>query len=272
MVPEALVLDDLGRLFVLDREENAIFRLAETDWIAFSAGGQGAQRSAIISRLDVLGPDLFALDPVGLVLYRFDLEGRLKSPISLGRSLAVAGIDRVDAVDFAMTKSGELLLLDRAGRRLLLFDRFGVFVTDLAEGASGRERFRSPLELTLDGSGEIYVLDPPDRSVRRFSRQGEARPPWRYDGGLSGDAARGRHVAATPWGQIVVAAEDGSWIRVFAADGLLLAAEEFPERAGRTLADLVAGPDSVLYLAEPEKGEIGRLGLTYPDALPATRR
>jgi len=272
IAPFALAIDDLGRLFALDRENDVILRSGEKGWVTFSAGAQGGRRLAIIVGLAALGPDLFALDPVELTLYRFDLDGRLKTPISLRPGLLSRGIETVDAVDFIMTKSGELLLLDRGGRRLLLFDRFGAFVTDLASGATGAERFRSPLELTQDGAGEVYVLDAAARKVRRFSRQGESRPSWSYDDGLSDKVSRGSHIAATPWGQVIVASGDGAWLRVFSSDGDLLRHEEFEDRAGFVVSELVAGPDSVLYLAQPERGDVGRLGLNYPSVVSAPHR
>ena len=255
--PEALAADALGRLFVLDR--GRIARI-DPDGSAriFSAGDQGGARFAQLVALHAgSGPDLFALEPSRNRLYQFDLDGRLRTQIGYGGE----DLGFIDAVDFALDKSGELLLLDRSGGRLLRFDRFGRFLLDLAKGATGSARLESPTRLALDGDGEIYVLDPPGAAVRRFSRQGEVRPSWRYDLELASQAIAGSELAVTSRNQVVVAARDASWIRFFASDGRLLhhhAGAEAPSQ----ITDLIAA-DSLVYLARPKAGRIDRLRIVY---------
>jgi hypothetical protein len=262
--PEALASDGLGRLFALDRGRGRIVRIDPVGGArAFSAGEQGGARFAqLIALFAGNGPDLFALDPSRSLLYQFDLDGRLRTQISYGAG--ADGLGFIDAVDFALDKSGELLLLDRSGSRLLRFDRFGRFLVDLARGATGSARLESPTRLGLDGDGDIYVLDPPGAAVRRFSRQGDVRPSWRYDADLPDTAAAGSQLAVTPWNQVVVAARDASWIRVFARDGLLLCHQQLESRS--RITDLVVGPDSLAYLAEPAAGRIDRFQILYDDA------
>lgn len=260
--PEALAADGLGRLFALDRGRGRIVRI-DPDGAArsFAAGDQGGPRFAqLVALYAGSGPDLFALDPSRNLLYQFDLEGRLRSQIGYGG----AELGFIDAVDFALDKSGELLLLDRSGNRLLRFDRFGRFLLDLAEGATGSARLESPTRLALDADGEIYVLDPPGSSLRRFSRQGEVRPAWRYDLDLPADAASGSQLAVTPRNQVVVAARDASWIRLFASDGRLLHHRDLKVDGESQVTDLIVA-DSLAYLAHPKAGRIDRLQIVYDD-------
>lgn len=256
--PEALAVDALGRLFALDRGG----RIARIDpdgtTRSFSAGDQGGARFAQMVALHAgSGPDLFALEPSRNRLYQFDLDGRLRTQIGYGGD----DLGFIDAVDFALDKSGELLLLDRSGGRLLRFDRFGRFLLDLAKGATGSARLESPTRMALDGDGEIYVLDPPANAVRRFSRQGEARPSWRYDGELPSRAIAGSQLAVTARNQVVVAARDASWIRFFTSDGRLLLHHAGADSSSQ-ITDLIAA-DSLVYLARPKAGRIDRLRIVY---------
>ncbi|MCA9728291.1 MAG: hypothetical protein KC729_11450 [Candidatus Eisenbacteria bacterium] len=262
--PEGLARDGLGHLFALDSGRGRIARIdPDGTTRVFGAGDQGGARFAqLIAIFAGSGPDLYALDGSRSVLYRFDLDGRLRNQIAYG---ADVDLGFIDAVDFALDKSGELLLLDRAGGRLLRFDRFGRFVTNLATGATGSARLQSPTRIDLDGDGEIYVLDPPGRTIRRFSRQGEVRPAWRFDNGLSEGAGVGSQLALTPANQVMVAARDASWIRIFTRDGALLYHQDLaPELWGR-LGDLAAGADSLIHLAQPQASRIEHLRVTYGD-------
>ncbi len=262
--PEALAVDGLGRIFALDRAGGRIARIAASGtWIGFGVGDQGGDRFANLTHLFAQwGPDLFALDSAAGALDHFDLDGHFRERISYVDGLRAAGLGFVQPVDFALTRSGELLLLDRSAGRLLLFDRSGTFVTDLASGASGNARLTAPARLSLDAAGNIYVLDPPGGAVRRFSRQGTPRPAFRYDAGLNLRFRAAPLLEATPWGQVVVAGTDGSWLRIFTPDGKLVFERSVPasETSRReALTDLVSAPDSTLYLACPGRGEIRHL-------------
>jgi hypothetical protein len=271
--PQALAVDGLGRLFVLDRAGGRIARLLQTgEWLEFGVGDQGGGRYPNLTRLFAQwGPDLFALDSAAEILDQFDLDGHLKKSISYHDGLVRAELGFVQIADFGLTRAGELLLIDRAGGRLLLFDRFGGFLTDLAAGASGAARPQSPTRLAQDQDGQIFLLDPSGSWIRRFTRQGTSRPAWRYarpESTGTGEAL----LAAAPWGQIVVAGRDGRWARFFNPDGRLELEFRNPAPPGATLTDLEAGPDSVLYLACPSLAEIERWRWIARGARPADRR
>ncbi len=264
-VPETLAYDGLGRIFALDRSGARISRIsAQGSWIRFGVGDQGGDRYPNLTALFAQwGPDLFALDPVAGFLYHCDLDGYFRERISYGDGLSAAGLQFVQPAGFALTKAGELLLLDHTGR-LFLFDRTGSFVTDFAAGAAGDQRLQAPTRIALDGNGEIYILDPPGGWVRRFSREGTLQPAWRYTQGLAAAGTTDRPLlGVTPWGHVVVAGSDGSWLRVFDPDGHLLFDHEGPP-AAETFTDLVAAPDSILYWACPARGEIRRMRWVYP--------
>lgn len=270
-LPEALAIDGLDRLFVLDRSRAEIVRVsADGEWLPFAAGAQGGTRFAQLSRIFARwGPDLFALAPATHTLYHFDLDGHLRATLRYGGDAFERTLGFVEAADVQLTKAGELIVLDRAGGRILLFDRFGAYVTDLAAASSARPR--APVRMEQDPSGTLYVLDPPSRSIFRFTRQGQPLPDWSYASVLEGGMASAAHLAWTVPGRLIVLARDASWACAFTADGRLESRWRFdqilPELGVSEVTDLVASSDGTLHLARPGTGNIARLrlGATHVD-------
>lgn len=260
--PEALALDALGRLFVLDRGRGRIYRASQPgEWLEFGAGEQGGTRWPQITGISARpGPDLLALDAASGRLFRFDLEGRLRATFAWRDEAGELG--SIQPADFGLTPSGELLLLDRDEGRLLLFDRSGRLLTDLASGLTGPRRPRSPTQIDLDMEGRIYVLDPPGARVLRFTRQGEALSPWEYGEGLGTDAGQAL-LAVRPDGSVVIVSRLGSWARICDASGRRRHEwrSETPLRFPLTDA---AATDTLVYLACPGGGCVLRWRL--PDS------
>ncbi|MFN8547935.1 MAG: hypothetical protein U0527_08225 [Candidatus Eisenbacteria bacterium] len=260
--PSRLARDGLARLFVLDRSETRLLRLEpDGSWRTFGLAEQGGERLARLGAIyGARGSDLFALDGRDGTLYRFDLDGHWRAALTYGGDASSLGL--VDPIDFALTKSGELVVLDRAGGRLLFFDRFGRFVTDLAAGAPDGPLL-APTRIALDAEDDLYVLDPPAHLVRRFSRQGAPLPAWSFDRGLAPNLGRGELLDLLPDRIVAVAAADGSWLRLFDAEGSLLLESELDSLAGTRAGDLLALDDTLLCLARPSLGEVARLVLRY---------
>lgn len=272
MQPSRLARDGLARLFVLDRSETRLLRLEpDGSWSSFGLAEQGGARLARLGAIyGARGTDLFALDGREGTLYRFDLDGHWRAALSYG-SGADPDLGLVDPIDFALTKAGELVVLDRAGGRLLLFDRFGRFVTDLAAGAH-EGPLLAPTRLALDAEDDLYVLDPAAHLIRRFSRQGASLPAWPFERGLAADAGRGELLDLLPNRIVAVAAADGSWLRLFDPEGNLLMEGALDFLAGTRAGDLLALDDTLLCLARPSLGEVARLVLRYAQDADSTRR
>jgi len=252
-IPEAIALDPLGRLFVLDRASGRIFRRdLDGTWLDFSPGGQGGSRLPQLTALFAgSGPDLYGLDATAGLLYRFDLEGRLRAAIDWSAGLE-EGRSFVPA-DLALSASGELLLLDRTGGRLLLFDRDGRPIGDLASGLAGPQRPRAPTGLAIDGAGTIHVLDPPSRRVWRVSRQGAALPDWPY-----AEAGEDPVLAVRGDSTAVVISRRGDRAVPLPRRGSAPVTWVPSTPPRYPVADAVAAGDSLLYLACPGQGEVLR--------------
>lgn len=252
--PEALSLDRLGRLFVLDRNSSRIDRYdPETEsWRSAWAGEQDGARLARLTAIDASsGPDVYALEPARRALHRFDLEGRPRAVIALTTS---DGAEAFPPVDFAVTAAGELFLLDREDGRLRLYDRRGRPLADWSDGLAGTLQPRAPTALALNADGTVLMLDPPAGVVRRFARQGTPLSPWRYGAaGRSSDL-----LAVTPSGLAVVLHDAGDTLSFLTPPDGVCRRAPAPERFDTAPADLVAAGDTLLYLALPHAGRIAR--------------
>lgn len=264
-VPGPLTTDEFGTLFLLDLFEGRIFRYSEDEgWSRFDAGAQGGGRFASLRSLRTRGPDLFALDAARATLYRFGLDGRLRSTISLLREET----EGLDAVDFLVDKTGELLVLDRAGRALFRYDRDGGLVAELTDGVDGSNLFRSPVSMALGREGGVVVLDGLSRRVFPYERQGDALPSWSYDTSPSGN--RAAHLALLPGGEVVLASAEGDWLRVFAPGGRLLWRKDFPEP--EPIGGMTADNRGRLFLSRPNAERVDRMQWDGAEHVPVLER
>ncbi len=258
--PEALSLDRLGRLFVLDRTFSRILRFdPETaSWGEFGAGGQGGARLPQLAALDAAwGPDLYALEPARRSLHRFDLDVQLRAVIPF-ESWDEPDGEPFLPVDFAVTPSGELFLLDREDGRLRLHDRRGRYLADWSGGLAGDQHPRAPTRVAVSADGTVFVLDPPTGLVRRFARQGTPLPSWRY-------AAAGSPsdlLAVTPSGRAVVLDARRAGIVLLGPSELDRWEGGAPMPPEARPADMVVAGDTLLYLALPHAGVIERWRLS----------
>jgi hypothetical protein len=266
-VPEAVATDAFGHVFALDRGAGRIVRFDPDGAVtAFGTADQGADRTPILSGIFARhGPDLFAIDDVAGVLYRFDLGGRLRATVPYGEGLREAGIVPGRIADFALGPSGELYLLDRLDGRLLLFDRDGRFVTDLFAGLAGPARPRVPARLVVTDEGAILVLDTAGCRVRRLSREGVVQADWPgLDAGDTAAEPPGLLAVASD-GRVVLASrgEGRIWVRDRA--GRLLGEDLLTPPPRAPLSDLEVAGDTLLLLASPGGGEILRRRLDAAD-------
>jgi hypothetical protein len=265
-VPEAVAADAFGNIFALDRGAGRILRFEPGGTVgSFGISDQSAARLPLISLIAVpRGPDLYALDDAAGVLYRFDLEGRLRRATSLTDGSG-GGLTPARTADFALGPAGELYLLDRFGGRLLLFDREGRFVTDLFAGLTGAARPRAPVRLAVAGDGALFILDKAGCRVRLFSREGVPLGEWP---GLDPDEAAfeppGLLALAGDRRLVLVSCGEGRiWLRNRA--GRLLAEDRLSPPPHRAVSDLEVVGDTLLLLASPDGGEILRRRLPAAD-------
>jgi hypothetical protein len=202
---------------------------------AYGAGGSGTGGFAgrIFARS---GLKVFTLDPTDAHIDRYDLLGVLETRLDLAAAVAAAGEDPIDAVDFCLSSSGDLFVLDRTRARVLQFDDRGRFTG--VRAPSEVTGARAPVALEIDGRGRLFLL--------------ETRPPGlillEIDGRVArralpaGDGERPQPVslAVDPWGNAFVGDRRGGCVLVApegGSPGWRIAAPEGPLRPTELAAD-----------------------------------
>lgn len=186
LIPVAVDVHPAGTLWGLEARRHRVWwtdapggdiRLAAEDLT--DAGNGFANRIFARSGLKV-----FTLDPWDARIDRYDLLGAWETRLDLAAAVEQAGAERIDAIDFCLSASGDLYVLDRTRGRILQFDDGGRLVRVRADvEVTGA---RAPAALEIDGRGRLFLLDarPPEliileidgRITRRAIASGGASP------------------------------------------------------------------------------------------------
>ena len=240
--PQALVSDDTGTLYIADSNNCIIRKITPDGMVATLAGLAGAY-----DHVDGIGraarfctPDGIAVDAArNVYVADFDAGTIRKIAAADGMVTTLAGninaaapgrIDGtgVEALFFqprgmALASDGSLVVVDTGNQALRKVTADVGAVTTLAanppaesgavDAVGTSARLRSPLDLTCDGSGTLYIADTGNRTIRVISPSG-VLTTLAGTAGLSGDsdatgpAARfksPRAVALGPDGTLYVA-------------------------------------------------------------------
>ena len=197
-----IVLDRAGNLYIADRLNRRVRRIAAATGIITTVAGTG---EAVFSgdggpaaAAGLAEPNGLALDPAETRLYVADVadhrvrvidlaSGRIATFAGTGKpehsgdggKAAAAGIFGARAVKVG--PDGTVHILERQGSSLRAVDpKTGIIVTIAGTGARGfagdgspalAAVFDAPKEMALDLSGDILIVDTENNAIRRFDRR-----------------------------------------------------------------------------------------------------
>lgn len=188
-----------GRIFVLDRRQNALHVLAADGrplarWPSPAASAEGPDAAWRWIRLDA-GPDgrlallargSFEGDAPGqrVVRYRIDLlegEGAGADGMPALRSIALGTVSPERYVDLALGPQGSVYAVRTNGNVASRGDiSYAVDILDPAGEPGGQQAWVPdnlyiPLQIEVDAAGQIYLID-------QFPHTGQSQPPGTVDG------------------------------------------------------------------------------------------
>ena len=183
-IPRGLVADIAGNLFVADTSNCTIRKITPDGNVTTLAGGvrQIGNVDGIGSDARFYNPAAIAIDAAGNLFIADTLNSavRILSPSGVVTTLAgqSAGLGRLEgiAVDFA----GTVYVADPVSHVIQKISPDGI-VTDFAglrgnigrtDGAGTRARFNQPRGLAVDSSGNVYVADTYNHSIRKIDPAG----------------------------------------------------------------------------------------------------
>ena len=199
--PYGIVLDRAGNLYIADRLNRRVRRVAATTRIITTVAGTGEAAfggdNGPAGAAGLAEPNGLALDPTETRLYIADVadhrvravdlaSGRIATFAGTGEGAhtgdggpaAAAGIFGARAVKVA--SDGTVYILERQGSSLRAVDpKTGIITTIAGTGGRGfagdggpalAAVFDAPKEMALDRNGDVLIVDTENHAIRRFDR------------------------------------------------------------------------------------------------------
>ncbi len=249
----ALLLPD-GSLVVAETGQNRLFLL--------ESGGRSERLPAPGTRVVewsalAAGPGLFfyALDGPGRAVHQYDYEGNYVGlAVDLGRVAEAQGLGDIEPAGLAVDRSGQAVVADRAGDRILVFGPGWTYTGIWGQSGSEPGSWRRPEQVAVGGRPPYLVADGGNRRLVLVDRFGET-VAWRS----FADPPRGVAVLGTD--RYAVTARDH--VEILGADLELIRAYLLPfgEGCDRTpyATPALAGDGSVLFVGEGCSGRVVEL-------------
>lgn len=135
----------------------------------------------------------------------------------------------------AIGPDGQVYVSDSDNHRVQVFSADGTFVRKFGNDGTARGQFRLPFDLSVDGSGNVYVLDDILQRLTKFAPDGQVL--W-IENGSSDPVLKGHNHDAQidSKGRIVVANDDNGKVVFVDSNGAVL--ESFDAEACNVTSDL----------------------------------
>jgi uncharacterized protein (TIGR03437 family) len=240
--PAGVTVDQLGNVYIADRDNHRIRRVAP-DGIITTIAGTGAQGDsgdngpATLARLN--GPSSVSLDAAGDLYVADTGNHRVRKFTPGGIMLPVTGT--VSPVNTAADAAGNVYIADADAHRIYLAAATGV-VTPFLDG------LESPGGVALDRDGNLYYTD---TAAGRVWRRGVSGTVTELG---AGRWVNPRGLAVSETGDVFVADSGlGSVLRVDSSGSVT------PLAVDKTIGtpwDVAAGPAGMLYVADPNGNRV----------------
>jgi DNA-binding beta-propeller fold protein YncE len=150
-----------GNLYVVDREASMLVKYSAAGDSLVAVSGRGNDQLQFDNPVAVFarrGTDIYVADHVNHRIQRFDHNLDYVATIHTRDDPDEAsrfGYPR----DVAVTRQGDVLVVDGENRRVLAFDAFGRASRSIGGLSSGAGRLADPLAVEVDSRDLVYVLD-----------------------------------------------------------------------------------------------------------------
>ena len=219
--PLTLALAPAGGILVTDAGNSRLQCLDEAARFRWEAGGAGTDEGALRRPVSAAasGLEVLVLDGGrdGRVL-QFHARGEY---LGVVLELAAPNLERslgdVDPRGIAIDRSGNLLVTDREGDRLLVFAANHDLLYDVGGFGEGAQQFEDPEGVVASAAG-IFVADSGNGRVQVLDPQGRFRASWPLPSG-----GRPTGIAVDEQGRVYVTDSDGGRVVVFNSHGRVLA-------------------------------------------------
>jgi len=224
-VPESIVLDNYGHVYVTDARNAYILKFDTRGKLLDRWGGKGNLRGQFLAiggiAVDKAG-NVYAVDKDANRIQKFNPEGVLLK--EWGQSGSKDG-EFNNPQDIAIDGSGNVYVADTMNNRIQKFDSNGIFLTKWGKmGYGDGAEFQYPSNVAVDKQGNIYVSDSNNYFIRKFDSKGLFLKKWGDHG--SGDGEFGRlgpsSIAVDDSGNVYVVDQYNNRIQKFNGNGVFI--------------------------------------------------
>jgi len=221
VLPSGLVVAPDGSVFALDAEANRILKLDRSGRVSAAFDSTTGERLALSGPMALAsdGRRLFVANSLKAEVLVVDLSGRVERTLVLEPLSPEAVTPR--PVGLALAADGTIVVSDAGNHVVLFLDGDGNVRKTVGTGsrASGRDGFNVPAALTLDGDGNVYVVDTLNGRVVKLSADGAFVAQFGELGDTAGALARPKGVAVDSEGNVLVSDGLLAAVQVFSPEG-----------------------------------------------------
>lgn len=207
--PYSVASDGKGRIFVCDFSGRKVVVLDQPNHTSrILKEMTGAPQKVLVDKEG----EIWALDSINAIVYRFAVDEKLLSELKL------KGIDRVAslAVD---SQRQRLYLSDVPNHRICVYDYAGTLLTTFGTRGQDAGQFNYPADLDLDSAGNLYIVDTMNARIQILSPDGVFIRSFGERGTQSGSFAFAKGIAVSPSGLVYVSDSNLNKVVIFSANG-----------------------------------------------------
>lgn len=294
--PEGVALDGLGNLYVVDRGNNLLRKIASDGTVSFVAGsGAAAFADGTGSAAQLNFPWKSAVDPQGNIILADRDNHRIRKITPGGVVTTIAGTGVAgfadgpgnqakfnQPLDVAVDAAGSIYVADNLNHRIRKIATDGTVSTlagagtvGSADGTGTAAQFRNPSGLDVDAAGNILVADRLNQKIRKITPAGVVTTVagMGTSGYLDGPANNARFadpygIAVAADGALIIADLNNNKIRKVSAQGtvstLAGTSSGFADGAGvaaqfKSPTDVAVDANGVVYVADQGNNRVRRV-------------